>query len=894
MPTDPVCNMEVDPDEAAAKSEYKGETYYFCNPGCKEKFDADPEKYLGEEEEPEVPEEEHAAEPPEREPGELRTIELPVSGMHCASCAGAIEKSVGKVDGVADANVNFATETAHVEYDPEKASRQDLVEAVRDAGYDVREEAGKCTLSLTGMTCQSCAQTITRSLSKVDGVAEANVNFATEEATVQFDPELVDRDDLVKAVEGAGYGVAEREESEEAAEEESVRQMRQAKWRMVLAWAVTGPIIALMIPEMLGYAVPGYEWLMVLLALPVLGVAGFSTFRSALKSLSHFGANMDVLIMLGSSAAFLTGPFALAGFEVFNYAGVGAMIMAFHLTGRFVEAKARGRASQAIRKLLEMEAKTARIIEDGEEKEVPIEEVEADDVMMVRPGEKIPTDGEVVDGQSAVDESMATGESIPVAKEEGDEVIGSTINQQGVLKVRATKVGKDTFLSQVVRMVQEAQGTRVPIQGFADKVTSYFVPTVVGLSVITFVLWMLFPGVFHSITAAVRPVLRWVPNPAEASVISLAIFAAVAVMVIACPCALGLATPTALMVGSGMGAQNGILIRSGEAIQAMKDVHTIVFDKTGTITKGQPEVTDIETGDDADEEEVLRWAASLEKNSEHPLARAVLAEAAARDLDLSDVEDFEAITGKGIRGTIEGKAVLVGTRKLLDDEGADYEALSETLTELEEGGATSMLVSVDGRAIGALGLADTLKENSRPAIRELQEMGFEVAMITGDNERTGRAIAAKVGIDRVLAEVLPDEKTAEIRRLQEEVGMVAMVGDGINDAPALTQADVGIAIGSGTDIAIESADITLVRGELGAVISGVKLSRATFRKIKQNLFWAFGYNMVAIPVAMLGLLHPAIAEAAMAFSSVSVVSNSSLLQRARIRPDYEEEVQKPE
>lgn len=743
-------------------------------------------------------------------------------------------------------------------------------------------------LSITGMHCASCVQTIQKALSRLPGVAKANVNLATEEATAMFDPERVDRNDLVRAVEGAGYGVAEHEGSGETAGDESVREMRKARWRMILSWTFTVPVIAFMIPQMLGwYAVPGYEWLMVILAIPVLAVAGFPTYRSAVKSLRNLNANMDVLIMLGSGSAFLTGPFSLSGFEVFNYAGVGAMIMAFHLTGRYVEAKARGRASQAIRKLLEMEARTARVVRNGEETEVPIEEVEVSEVMIVRPGEKIPTDGEVVDGESAVDESMATGESMPVVRKVGDEVIGSTINQQGVLKVKATKVGKDTFLSQVVKMVQEAQGSRVPIQGFADRVTAYFVPTVVGLSILTFMLWILFPGAFHSITTAVRPVLRWVPNPEVVSGISLAIFAAVAVMVIACPCALGLATPTALMVGSGIGAQNGILIRSGEAIQAMKDVHTIVFDKTGTITRGMPEVTDVKPVEGIDEEELLCLAASLEKNSEHPLAQAVLEEAHSREVALAEVGGFEAVTGKGIRGTVNGQTVWVGTRKLMEDVGIDYKPLSRVLADMEAAGVTTMIVAVDERVIGALGLSDTLKEGSRSAIMELKGMGFEVAMITGDNERTGRAIADRVGIDRVLAEVLPDEKAAEIRRLQDEVGMVAMVGDGINDAPALTQADVGIAIGSGTDIAIESADITLVRGELGAVVSAVKLSKATFRKIRQNLFWAFSYNMVAIPVAMLGLLHPAIAEAAMAFSSVSVVLNSTLLQKAKIRPEYE-------
>ena len=886
MANDPVCNMEVDPDDAAGQSQYDGKTYYFCSTHCKEQFDSDPEFYLSDDQAEQGEDTTPSAEPS----GGQETITLPIEGMHCASCAQSIGKSLNALDGVSEANVNFATDSARVSYDPGQVSRDDLVQAVQDAGYDVAEESGKCTLSVTGMSCQSCAQTITKSLNSLDGVRDANVNFAAEQATVRYSPDQVSREDFVKAIEGAGYGVQESEEEEEEAEDESVRRMRQAKKRMIVAWAITGPIIALMIPEMLGLAeIPGYEWLMVLLALPVLAGAGFSTYRSALKSLRHGTANMDVLIMLGSGAAFLTGPFNVAGFEVFNYAGVGAMIMAFHLTGRFVEAKARGRASQAIRKLLELEAKTARVIRDGEEQEVPIDEVQVDDIMVVKPGEKIPTDGEVVDGESAVDESMATGESMPVTKQSGDEVIGATINQQGVLKVKATRVGKDTFLSQVVRMVQEAQGSRVPIQGFADKVTAYFVPTIVGLSILTFLLWMIFPGTFQSIATAVRPVLAWVPNPAEVSAISLAIFAAVAVMVIACPCALGLATPTALMVGSGMGAQQGILIRSGEAIQAMKDIHTIVFDKTGTITRGYPEVTDVVTAGEAAEDELFRLAASLERNSEHPLARAVVDAAEEREIELADAGDFEAVTGKGIRGTVEGKSVAVGTRKLLDDESVDYSALEEQIEKLEDQGRTTTLVAADGEVLGVIGIADTLKDDSADAIAELKDMDFEVAMISGDNERTARAIADQVGIDRVLANVLPDEKTAEIKRLQDEVGLVAMVGDGINDAPALTQADVGIALGSGTDIAIESADITLVRGELSAVVSGVKLSEATFRKIKQNLYWAFGYNIVAIPVAMLGLLHPAIAEAAMAFSSVSVVSNSSLLQRADVRPRYQKD-----
>ena len=522
------------------------------------------------------------------------------------------------------------------------------------------------------------------------------------------------------------------------------------------------------------------------------------------------------------------------------------------------------------------------MLRDGKEVEVPLSEVEVGDLMVVRPGGKIPTDGEVVDGESAVDEGIATGESMPVVKRKGDEVIGATINQQGVLKVRATKVGQDTFLAHVVRMVQEAQATSVPIQAFADRVTTYFVPAVVALSVLTFLVWLIFHPFLQRIAVHAATVLPWV-NP-DVGALSLAVFAAVAVMVIACPCALGLATPTALMVGSGMGARNGILIRSGEAIQAMKDVRTIVFDKTGTLTTGKPKVTEVVPLEGEDEKEVLYWAASLEANSEHPLAQAVVQRAQESGVEGAEATGFEAIPGKGVKGMVRGKAVLVGTRALMAEESVDYGPLASKLEELEADGRTTSLVAVDGKTVGVIGIADTLKEDSAEAVAELGALGFQVVMITGDNRRTAEAIARQAGIDRVLANVLPDQKAAEIRRLQKEVGFVAMVGDGINDAPALAQADVGIAIGTGTDIAIESSDITLVRGELSAVVSAVRLSRATFRKIKQNLFWAFGYNLVAIPVAMLGLLHPAMAEAAMAFSSVSVVMNSSLLRRADLRP----------
>jgi len=596
---------------------------------------------------------------------------------------------------------------------------------------------------------------------------------------------------------------------------------------------------------------------------------------------------MDVLITLGTSTAFITGP-AWFFSPIMNYAGVAGMIMSFHLTGRYVEAKAKGRASQAIRKLLELEAKTARIIVNNEEKEVPIDEVEVGDLMIVRPGEKIPTDGIVIEGQSAVDESMATGESMPVPKTVGDEVIGATVNQRGMLKVRATKVGQDTFLSQVVKLVEECQGSKVPIQEFADRVTSYFVPTVLGLAIAALVLWLVAPDAVKVVSLWTQPFLPWVdPN---LGVVTLAISALVATLVIACPCALGLATPTALMVGSGMGAENGVLIRHGEAIQTLRNVDTVVFDKTGTITKGRPEVTDIVPSKGYTKEEVLRLAASVEVGSEHPLGEAVLRKAKEENLELYKAEEFEAVAGRGVKakiGVSSKKLALVGNRKLMEEEGIDYKSLEDDLKHLEEEAKTVTLVAVNKKIAGAVAVADTLKEDSVQAVRELEGIGLRTTMLTGDNKRTAEAIAKKMGMSRVLAEVLPDQKVKEIQKLQEKGETVAMVGDGINDAPALTAANVGIAIGTGTDIAIESADVTLVRGDLSSVVTAIKLSRKTFSKIKQNLFWAFFYNTIALPAAMLGLAHPVIAEIAMATSSVTVVTNANLLRRARIRPEYE-------
>ncbi|MBS3735990.1 copper-translocating P-type ATPase [Candidatus Bipolaricaulota bacterium] len=830
---------------------------------------------------------------------EKEKTDLDIEGMTCASCAQAVEKGLADLEGTEDVNVNIATDKASLAYDPEEVSKNDMAEAVEKAGYRLAEgEEGKAELDIEGMTCASCSQAVEGALADLEGVEEANVNLTTEEATLNFNPSEVSYDEFRQAVENAGYGVKEGSTSAGAGKErskleESQQKVEKAKSKMWWTWAFVAPIIAWMVPEMItGVKWPSplvYDAGMILLATPALLWMGRETLRSGFKSARHLAPNMDTLIMMGSATAYFTGyvtvlsQFDLAP-HLLNYSGVGAMIMGFHLTGRYIETKAKGRASEAIQKLMSLEAKTARVQRDGEEMEVPVDEVDIGDLMIVRPGEKIPTDGVVKDGKSSVDESIATGESMPVEKTEGDEVIGATVNKQGVLKVEATGVGEDTFLSQVVKLVEEAQGTKVPIQNFADRVTTFFVPTVISIALITITLWLGFSGTFQGLAVWASSFIPWV-DP-TLGVISLSLFAGISVLVIACPCALGLATPTALMVGSGMGAENGVLIRKGEAIQTMKDIETIVLDKTGTITEGKPGVTDV-ISNDGSEEEILVLAASAEKGSEHPLGEAIVEAANERDLDLKEVSDFSALVGQGIEAKLNGNRLLVGNRDLMDENGIDFGGVTQKVKELEGEAKTAMLVAKDQEVLGVIGVADQIKEDSADAIAELKEFGLEPVMITGDNERTAKAIASQVGINRVIAEVMPDQKRDEVMKLQDQGENVAMVGDGINDAPALKQANVGIAIGSGTDIAIEAADITLVKGDLSAVVKAVKLSEATFAKIKQNLFWAFFYNTVAIPIAVMGLLHPAIAEMAMAFSSVNVVTNSNRLKGVDISPSYQ-------
>jgi len=812
-------------------------------------------------------------------------LTLPIAGMTCASCVAHVERALNEVPNVAQANVNLATERASVRFSDGEIGASALVEAVRESGYEVPSET--IMLPIGGMTCASCVAHVERGLAEVPGVISASVNLASERATVSYIPGVVTRQDLQQAVAETGYQVLELETKEEEEVDQEERKMAGARFRMRVAWGFTAPIIVWMIAEMFfGITWPNatiFNLGMIALSLPVLFWVGWPTYRGAWAAVSHKHANMDALIALGTGASLITGP-ASFFFPVANYAGVAAMIMAFHLTGRYVEETAKGRASQAIRKLLELGAKTARIERDGREIEVPIDQVQVGDVLVVRPGEKIPTDGVILSGESAVDESMATGESMPVNKRTGDEVIGATVNQEGLLKVEATKIGKDTFLAQVIKLVEECQGSKVPIQEFADRVTGIFVPVVISIALLTVLAWVLAPGLMEPLVSA-GTFLPWV-DP-SLGVLTLAIVSMVAVLVIACPCALGLATPTALMVGSGMGAENGILIRTGEAIQTLKDVQIVIFDKTGTITKGKPEVTDIVAAESSSQvnklDDLLYLAGSVERGSEHPLGRAIVERAEAQSLSLGEPASFEAVRGRGVIADVDGKRALVGSRRLMREHEIDPTPLETEMVRLEEEAKTAMLVAVDGELAGVIAVADTLKDDSVQAIKT---MGIQTAMITGDNQRTAEAIARVVGIDHVLAEVLPDGKVAEVSKLQEKYGLVAFVGDGINDAPALTQANVGVAIGTGTDIAIEASDVTLVRGELTGVVQAISLSRATFRKIKQNLFWAFFYNVAMIPLAVIGWMHPVLAEIAMATSSVTVVSNANRLRKVDIHPDY--------
>lgn len=751
---------------------------------------------------------------------------------------------------------------------------------------DEEKPMEKVTLKVKGMHCVSCANNIEKTLGKTDGVESANINFAVEKVTIEYDPKKIELKDIEKKVSDIGFQLVLEDENDYKANEEIDEdeiEVNKAKRKMLISLAISGIMMTIMMINMFVIPVPGYLPIVVLLGLPVVFGTGWHVHVGSFKALKNKSPNMDVLVSLGSLPPYLIG---LLGFfiPIQTFVEMATTIMTFHLLGKYLEVRAKGKASQAIKKLLEMGAKSARIIVDGREIDVPIKDLQIGDIMLVRPGEKIPTDGVVVEGSSLVDESMATGESMPVKREKGHEVIGATINKQGFLKVKVTKIGKDTFLSQVIKMVEECQGSKVPIQEFADRVTGYFVPAIIIITIATFISYNVFSKFHLGIIEWASTFLPWV-NP-DANPLTLAFITATAVLVISCPCALGLGTPTALMVGSGKGAERGILIRNGEAIQTLKDVKAIAFDKTGTITKGKPEVTDVILLNDANEKDIFYYAATIENASEHPLAYAIVEKANSEKINLGEVTNFNAIVGMGVEGYIDGEKVLVGNRKLMNENKISYKDHEKELIRLEEEAKTAMLISRGNKLLGIIAVADPIKEDSKRAIEELESMGIKTAMITGDNKRTADAIGRKVGISHVISEVLPDGKVEEIKNLQKQYDVVAMVGDGINDAPALKQSNVGVAIGTGTDIAIEAADITLVRGELGGVISSIKLSKATFRKIKENYFWAWFYNAVAIPVAVLGLLHPMIGAGAMAISSLNVVYNSLKLKKVNIEPSF--------
>ncbi|WP_053946829.1 heavy metal translocating P-type ATPase [Halolamina sediminis] len=872
---------------------------------------------------------------------DTRTAQLNVTGMSCANCSATVGESLDELDGVVEANVNYATDEGSVEYDPAEVSLGEIYDAVEAAGYGVVSETA--TIAISDMSCANCAEANEDALEGVPGVVDAEVNYATDEAQVTYNPEDASLEAMYDAIEDAGYspvredGDDEGESARDAARNEEIRKQLRLT---LFGAALSAPLLfflfehflfdSLLADSLFGVSL---EWVMFGLATPVQVVLGRPFYRNSYNALVTNGrANMDVLIALGSSTAYVYSVAALLDLIAGSlYFDTAALILVFITLGNYLEARSKGQAGEALRTLLEMEADTATIVdEDGNEQEIPLEDVEVGDRMKVRPGEQIPTDGVVVDGQSAVDESMVTGESVPVEKTEGDEVVGSTINENGVLVVEATKVGADTALQQIVRTVKEAQSRQPDIQNLADRISAYFVPAVIGNALFWGAIWYLFPGTLAGLVNALPLWGLVAGGPAIAggtvSVFEFAIVVFASAVLIACPCALGLATPAATMVGTTIGAQNGVLFKGGDVLERAKDVDTVVFDKTGTLTEGEMELTDVVVFDEAradgdaatdggqlaererlDEDDVLRLAATAESGSEHPLARAIVDGAEERGIEVGSPESFENVPGHGIRATVDGSEVLVGNRKLLREHGVDPDPAAETMERLEGDGKTAMLVALrgsersenrdasgdqpraEGDLVGVVADADTVKESAKSAVSQLRGRGIDVMLLTGDNERTARAVAEQVGIDpdNVRAEVLPEDKSDAVEAIQEQDRKAMMVGDGVNDAPALAVAYVGTAIGSGTDVAIEAADVTLMRDDPVDVVKAIRISDATLQKIKQNLVWALGYNTAMIPLASLGLLQPVLAAGAMAISSVSVLTNSLLFRQYDPEEDYE-------
>ncbi|NFG23720.1 heavy metal translocating P-type ATPase [Clostridium botulinum] len=798
-----------------------------------------------------------------------------INGMTCSACANRVERVVGKLDGVEKSNVNFATETLSVEFDENKLQDKDIEEKVVKAGYSIKKNIKTYNLKVEGMTCSACANRVERVTKKLQGVQESNVNFATEKLTIVIDEDVTGYSDIKTAVEKAGYKLEKEDKAKEDRKESN--PAKELLNRFIISVILTVPLLIISMGHMVGMHLPSiidpminplnFALIQIALTLPVM-LVGYKFYKVGTKNLFKLSPNMDSLISIGTLAAFLYGIFAIVKINQGNseyamhlYFESAAVILTLITLGKYLEAVSKGKTSQAIKALMGLAPKNATVIRNGIESIIPIEEVVAGDIVLVKPGEKLPVDGEVIEGSTSIDESMLTGESIPVEKEIGSNVIGASINKTGFIKYKATKVGKDTALAQIVKLVEEAQGSKAPIAKLADVISAYFVPIVIGLAIIAAVAWLV---------------------AGESMIFALTIF--ISVLVIACPCALGLATPTAIMVGTGKGAENGVLIKGGEALETTYKLNTIVFDKTGTITEGKPKVTDILVNN-ITENEILSLAASAEKGSEHPLGEAIVKEAEDRKLQLKEINKFNAIPGHGIEVLIDEKNIFLGNKKLMQEKNVDISSLDAQSERLSNEGKTPMYISINSELKGIIAVADTVKENSKEAIATLHSMGIKVAMITGDNKNTANAIAKQVGIDIVLAEVLPEDKANEVAKLQKDGDKVGMVGDGINDAPALAKADIGIAIGSGTDVAIESADIVLMKSDLMDVPTAIKLSKATIRNIKENLAWAFGYNILGIPVAM-GILHifggpllnPMIAAGAMSFSSVSVLLNALRLR----------------
>jgi P-type Cu+ transporter len=869
---DPICRMEIDSDQAVGKTEHNGQTFYFCSEACQKQFQKNPEHYI------QGKDKKEAARLTGYKDSDLLHQDIPIVGMSCASCAITVEKSLKDVKGVQSALVNFANQKAHVVYDTHQIKSPILVNAVESAGYQVG--GAKIRIGIKNMSCASCVDKIEKTLQKTAGILKASVNLGNEEAHIDYLPELINKNEIKDVIEKVGYQtvVVGDELAEDTEQLQREREYKKLWRKFLFAVILSVPVLIGSFPELIpAWAeVPQQiRWIVLfILTLPVLFYSGSQFYIGAWRAFRHHSADMNTLIAVGTGAAFLYSSFATFIPKLFPanlhniYFDTTTVIIALILLGKLLEAKAKGRTSEAIKRLMGLQTKTARVIRDGIENDIPVEELLVGDLIVVRPGEKIPVDGTVKEGVSTVNEGMITGESIPVKKQSGDEVIGATINKTGSFKFKASKVGKDTMLAQIVKMVQEAQSTKAPIQRLADVISGYFVPIVIVISILTFVLWYDFG-----------------PEPR----LTFALITFVTVLIIACPCALGLATPTSIMVGTGKGAENGILIKGGEALETAHKLTAIVLDKTGTITLGKPEITDIISIKSINADDLLSIAASMENQSEHPLGEAIVENAKSKGLVLAEIKDFEAIPGQGIQGQMNGKTVLLGNKKLMEENQIDIDVFMKNAQELAEKGKTPMFISVDGQIKGVIAVADPIKEDSISAISTLKDIGLEVIMITGDNQRTAEAIAKQVGINRVFAEVLPNDKAKNVKKLQQEGHVVAMVGDGINDAPALAQADVGIAIGTGTDVAMEASDITLIQGNLSSVSTAIQLSKATMRNIKQNLFGSFFYNTLGIPVAagilypFFGLLlSPMIASAAMAASSVTVLSNALRLKKFKV------------